>query len=196
MIDRLAAAILTSGESLSSISETAKLGRNYASQMLSNETTPKSEALVALCTTLGIDSQWAMTGTPANPKLDGILELSSALDFESKKEVFKAMAPGSAQSLDSLHHISQSFGIPLSSLQGWIEKDAAPAESPSADAFEELSNLANGQEIDIQLMRESLQEAYEIEIQVLGKLGPVQKRSRLVREIYALKLAHANKQNS
>ncbi|MEP3012821.1 MAG: helix-turn-helix domain-containing protein [Hyphomicrobiales bacterium] len=188
MIDRLAAAILLSDRSLSSLAEAAKLGRNYVSQMLANETPPTNDALIAICNVLQVDAHWVMTGIPRNSKLDGLLEICANLDFASKKSVFRALSRGSEQPIGRIRQLSKEYNLSLTSLQEWIEHTDNPnLTDTSTLAFEELSSLAAGQEIDMVLMREALEEAYEIENQVLGQLGPVQKRAKLVREIYNLK---------
>jgi len=186
--DRIAAAILLSGKSFRSISESAKLGVNYVSQMFIKQNPPKNETLAALCEVLDIDAGWVLTGNPSNPRIDSLLTLLAELPFETKRSTIEVVAKGDSVKFEELNRSARETGIPVETLRAWISDTGSEyAGSDSAAAFDELTRIANGQELDFELLREALAEAYEIEHAILGRLGPPETRAKLVKEIYSLK---------
>jgi len=191
--DRIAAAILLSGKSFRSISETAKLGVNYVSQMFIKQHPPKNETLSALCDVLNIDAGWVLTGKPNNPRIDSLLVLLSGLPFEQKRSTIEVVAKGNGVKFEELNNASLQTGVPVEALRVWIsDAKLDAANGDSAAAFDELTRIANGQELDFELLREALAEAYEIEHAILGRFGPPETRAKLVKEIYSLKLSRTS----
>ncbi|WP_298958434.1 hypothetical protein [uncultured Roseibium sp.] len=192
-IDRIAAAILLSGKSNRSISKSAKLGVNAVSQLFTLERMPGQKGLAQLCDALAIDAGWVLTGKPANPRIDEILAITDALSFDEKRTFLKSLSQGEQLSIDEMKHLATDARVSFETLQNWILGGSNGGTTPdSVAAFDELASIANGNELDTDLLMASLEEAYEIERQVYGKLGPASTRAKLVKKIYALKLADAS----
>ncbi|MEQ8784206.1 MAG: hypothetical protein RIE06_31450 [Roseibium album] len=193
-LDRITAAILISGKPLRDISKTAGLGVNFASQMLRDEKPPKQQSLEALSIAVEVNPNWTMTGNPKNPKIDRLLEIFSETDIHTRQKAFRTLSKGSDLSLSDLSDLCDSSNVPLEALQSWIANAEHTFNSgKNTEAFTELAMIAHGKELDLDLLREALEEAYEVEFAILGRLGPSKKRAELVREIYDLRL---NKQNN
>jgi len=189
-IDRIAAAILLSGQSKRSLSKSAKLGVNAVSQLFTKEQMPGHKGLSALCDVLSIDMGWVLTGTPRNPSIDTLLEIVDGLSFDEKSKVVERLASREKLTLDELRSISEEAQLPFDALQSWvIGKEAQPSDPASVAAFDELAMIANGNELNSDLLMEALEEAYQIEREVYGKLGPAATRAKLVKRIYALKIS-------
>ncbi|QFT31784.1 hypothetical protein FIV00_14930 [Labrenzia sp. THAF82] len=189
-IDRIAAAILLSGKSNRSISKSARLGVNAVSQLFTLERMPGQKGLAQLCDALSIDAGWVLTGKPANPKIDEILAIADALSFEEKRTFLKSLSQGDQLSIDEMKKLASDARVSFEALQNWILGSTNGSATPeTVAAFDELASIANGNELDTELLMASLEEAYEIERQVYGKLGPASTRAKLVKKIYALKLA-------
>lgn len=188
-LDRITAAILISGKPLRDVSKKAGLGVNFASQMLRDEKPPKQQSLEALSVAVEIDPNWTITGHPENPKIDRLLEIFAEVDFHARQKAFRALAKGSELSLSELSDLSKSTNVPLEALQAWISsKDSTQISDRNDEALTELALIANGKELDLDILRAALEEAYEVEFAILGRLGPSKKRAELVREIYDLRL--------
>ena len=193
-IDRIAAAILLSGRSLRDISKSSGQGVNFVSQMLNSGKISKNEGVSAISQELGIDASWTFTGHPSNPRLDRLIELFTHLDFEQKKNAFRTLSAGKSQTIENLQRLAETSNVPLSDIQAWLEGAQIPSlQGDAAIAFEEINNIASGQEIDLPLLLESVHEAYEVIREILGHLGPTNKRAILIRDIYREKLAEREK---
>ncbi|WP_298981510.1 hypothetical protein [uncultured Roseibium sp.] len=192
-IDRIAAAILLSGKSNRSISKSARLGVNAVSQLFTLERMPGPKGLVQLCDALSIDAGWVLTGKPGNPKIDEILVVADALSFDEKRTFLKSLAQGDQLSIDELKQLAVGANVSLEAIQKWLLGEPISAKNPEdIAALDELAAIANGNDLDTELLMAALEEAYEIERQVYGKLGPPSTRAKLVKKIYALKLADAS----
>jgi len=193
-IDRIAAAIYLSGKSFRGISEDANLGVNYISQMLNKQIVPKNDILVAICETLDVDTGWALTGRPGNSRIDALLDLFENVPFEAKRDAFNILARGNELSLDDLKEVAEATNTSVESLQKWISGTESDFETTVEHAaFNELASIANGHELEFELLKEALAEAYDIEREIYGQLGPSSARAKLVKEIYALKLTNRSK---
>ncbi|ERP98298.1 hypothetical protein Q669_24200 [Labrenzia sp. C1B10] len=193
-VDRIAAALLLSGKSFRKISEAAKLGVNYVSHFFIKQTLPKNDTLAALCKVVGVDMNWVLTGLPRNKRIDTLLDLFSHLSFDQKREAIAKLAEGEKLSVEDLSHVSEQTNTPIEDLREWISgNETTLTIDHSTAAFDELSRIANGRELDIELLQESLEEAYELEFAIAGRLGPPEKRAQLVKKIYALKLSKSDR---
>lgn len=193
-VDRIAAALLLSGKSFRKISEAAKLGVNYVSHFFVKQTLPKNDTLAALCNVVEVDMNWVLTGVPRNKRIDSLLELFSHLTFDQKREAIAKLAEGEKLSVEDLSQVSEQTNTPVEDLRAWISgAENSRSTDDSTAAFDELSRIANGRELDIELLQESLEEAYELEYAIAGRLGPPEKRAQLVKKIYALKLSKSDR---
>lgn len=89
--DRLIRAIERDGRSPRAISLAANLGPNFLGQMLERGTSPSTQALVSVCSALGISLTYIFTGADMSTEDEELLRLAAHLP-EKQRDLLIEMA--------------------------------------------------------------------------------------------------------
>lgn len=204
-LHRITLAVELSGRVKSELSKAAGFGVNYVSQMITEGKMPSGNRLARLCEELNVDQSWVLTGAPANPRLDRIVEIISELPTELEKTAYMffsnrevsqrellSLSDASGISLDDLRTLS----IPKSEKQDLIPDLISPLPIETVNLGADAPD-----DVDYDVYAIAFEQALQIEENMikLGVLsGPASSETRgnMVAMSYARELArkYAKKQ--